>query len=248
MDSSGTGQTDRRQTPRKRNALSRQLLVTASLDLLDRAGVSGFSLPALGRHLGCDATAVYRYFPSKDDLLLAVADELIAIAMADPSQDACWVDVLTGVARRSRKVYLDHPAAACLSAYRVTGGPAELAGANIIIGAVLAAGFTDQEAADAYRVVVDFVLYWCGGEASVAALGEDLRAKERQTWNRAYLGADPQAYPNIWAIREFVATVDDQSLFERAVVWMLTGLVRNAPKPCDCPEHAELRVAAGRED
>ena len=43
--------------------------------------MDGFSLPKLGRALGADQTAVYRHFASKDDLVLAIADQLIEEAM-----------------------------------------------------------------------------------------------------------------------------------------------------------------------
>ncbi|MGH3275449.1 MAG: TetR/AcrR family transcriptional regulator, partial [Streptosporangiaceae bacterium] len=65
----------------RRGSLTPELIIRQSLRLLDDNGVEGFSLPKLGRALGADPTAVYRHFASKDDLVLAIADQLIAEAM-----------------------------------------------------------------------------------------------------------------------------------------------------------------------
>jgi len=66
----------------RRGTLTPDRIVTESLRLLDTGGVAGFSMPKLGRALGADPTAVYRYFASMDDLMLAVAERLIAQALA----------------------------------------------------------------------------------------------------------------------------------------------------------------------
>src|SRR5262249_2940627 len=103
-----------------RGSLTPELIVKESLRLLDEDGVAGFSLPKLGRALGADPTAVYRHFASKDDLVLAVADQLIEEAMADLTPHECWLDTVTDMVRRLRRTYARHPAAASLAACRTT--------------------------------------------------------------------------------------------------------------------------------
>src|SRR5882672_5418532 len=74
-----------------RGSLTRELLVRESLRLLDEHGVTGFSLPKLGRALGADPTAIYRHFASKDELILAIADALIEEGLGGIGPSACWV-------------------------------------------------------------------------------------------------------------------------------------------------------------
>ena len=94
-DATMAGSTPARPKPRKgrrglhRGSLTPELIVKESLRLLDEGGVDGFSLPKLGRALGADQTAVYRHFASKDDLVLAVADQLIEEAMAGLTPHKC---------------------------------------------------------------------------------------------------------------------------------------------------------------
>lgn len=239
----GNGQV-RGRRGRQRGELNRELIVTESLRLLDTAGVAGFSLPKLGRSLGADPTAVYRHFASKDDLVLAIADRLISESADGLAPSDCWVDTLTETIRRLRATYLAHPAAASLSAYRTTQGPAEMHAVNIIIGAVLAAGFEGAEAATVYRAVGDFSLFWAGCEASFLALDERLQKNDRSAWTRAYLAVDRAAYPNIWQIRTELPEVRDDDIFETVLSFVIAGLIARAPRPCRCARHAGSEGAA----
>ena len=197
----------------RRGSLTPELIVKESLRLLDSDSVGGFSLPKLGRALGADPTAVYRHFPSKDDLVLAIADALIEEAMAGFSPQDCWVETLAESARRLRRTYLAHPAAAALSACRTTQRPAEMRIVNVVIGAVRAAGFEGAEAAVIYRAIGDFSLYWSGGEAAFWALDEKAQQTDRAAWTRAYLAAGEDEFPHIFAVRDELPKVaDDEHL------------------------------------
>jgi AcrR family transcriptional regulator len=223
----------------RRGRLSPELIVRESLRLLDADGTDGFSLPKLGRALGADPTAVYRHFTSKDDLVLAIADQLIEEAMAGVSPQPCWVDTLADVTRRLRRTYLAHPAAASLSACRTTQRPAEMGTVDITLGAVLEAGFEGAEAALAYRALGDIALAWAGFEAGFLALDERSQARDRAAWTRSYLAVDAAEYPHIWQVRRELPSVDDDAIFETVLSLVLGGLIARAPRPCDC--HAPAR-------
>jgi AcrR family transcriptional regulator len=220
---------------RRRGSLTPELIVKESLRLLD-AG-DGFSLPKLGRALGADPTAVYRHFPSKDDLVLAIADALIEEATAEVTLQDCWVGTLSEAARRLRRTYLAHPAAAALAACRITQRPAEMRIVNVIIGAVLAAGFEGAEAAVVYRALGDFVPYWSGGEASFWALDPKAQQTDQAAWTSAYLAAGEAEFPHIFAVRDELPRVADDAIFETILSLVMAGLMQRAPRPCECGEH-----------
>ena len=226
----------------RRGSLSPELIVKESLRLLDGEGTEGFSLPKLGRALGADPTAVYRHFASKDDLVLAIAGQLIEEAMAGISPQPCWVDTLLDATRRLRRAYLAHPAAASLSACRTTQRPAGMKTVEILIGAVHAAGFEGAEAALVYRALGDFALAWAGGEADFLALDERVRRSGRAAWTRAYLAVDAAEYPHIWQVRAELPGVDDDAIFETILSLVVNGLIARSPRPCDC--HGRTQAAA----
>jgi AcrR family transcriptional regulator len=226
----------------RRGSLTPERIVDASLELLDKQGVAGFSLPRLGRALGADPTAVYRHFASKDDLVLAIADRLIGEAMAGVEPRACWVDTVIEGIRRLRAVYLAHPAAASLSACRTTGGPAEMRAVNFLIGAVLEAGFEGAEAVRIYRALGDFLLFWAGGEAGFLALDERAQATERAAW-AAYLAVGRAEFPHIWQVRMELPEVADDAIFDTILSLVIGGLMQRAPRPCGCGAHPASPVS-----
>lgn len=57
-----------------REALSRERIVAAALELVDERGLEGLTMRALGRKLGVEAMALYHYFPSKGALIEAIGE------------------------------------------------------------------------------------------------------------------------------------------------------------------------------
>jgi AcrR family transcriptional regulator len=227
----------------RRGTLTPELIVTESLRLLDAQGVAGFSMPNLGRALGADPTAVYRHFASKDDLVLAIADRLIEEAMDGLSAHDCWVGTLLDMIRRQRRTYLAHPAAASLSSFRTTGGPAEMRVVDRLLGAVMAAGFEGFEAAVVYRALGDFALGFCGGEAALLALPEPLQTVDRATWTQAYRAVGSDEYPHIWRVRDELPLATDDDIFEAVLDIVITGICERAPQPCTCGDHPDGSAA-----
>jgi AcrR family transcriptional regulator len=220
-----------------RGFLTAERIVEESLRLLDTGGVAGFSMPKLGRALGADPTAVYRHFTSKDDLVLAIADRLIAEAMDGLTPSECWVETLIDTTRRLRRTYRAHPAAASLSSFRTTQRPAEIRVVDVLLDAVFQAGFEGYEAAVVYRSLADFSLAWCGGEAALLALPEPVQATDLAAWTKTYRAVDRAEYPHIWQVRDELPLVTDDDIFESVLAMMIAGLCQRAPRPCPCPRH-----------
>src|SRR2546427_10282306 len=57
-----------------RDTLTREQIVSAAIDLLDRDGLEGLNMRALGERLGSAATAVYWHVGSKENLIALAAD------------------------------------------------------------------------------------------------------------------------------------------------------------------------------
>lgn len=227
----------------QRGSLTPELIVKESLRLLDERGTGGFSLPKLGRALGADPTAVYRHFPRKDDLVLAIADQLIEEAMAGLAPHACWVDTVTDIARRLQRAYCDHPAAAALSACRTTQRPAEMRTVDTLIGAILQAGFEGAAAARVCRAIGDFSLAWAGWAATFYALDPRAQDSDRAAWARAYRSVGRAGHPHIWQLREELPEVTDEDVFETVLSLLVGGLLQIAPHPCSC--HPREQQPAG---
>jgi AcrR family transcriptional regulator len=62
--------------------LTRQKVLGAVLDLVAQGSLDELSVPAVSRHSGVSLATIYRYFPTKDQLLAAAADEPSRQALA----------------------------------------------------------------------------------------------------------------------------------------------------------------------
>src|SRR5882762_9106527 len=108
----------RRRPTRSGQVLSAELIVHTSMRLIEQDGSESLSMRRLGVALGSDATAIYRYFPSKDELLLAVADELIGRSLAQFQPTGQWLTDLRQLAVLVYRGNLAYPRTAVLSASR----------------------------------------------------------------------------------------------------------------------------------
>lgn len=122
----------------------------------------------LGQGLGVEAMALYRYVPSKEDLLDAVVESLIAKVRLDPDVlDAPhdgWQDFLQRLAHGVRRMALTHPKAFPLVASRPPEAPwlrpplRSLEWVETFLSGLQAEGFTDESAIEGYRAYTSFLL------------------------------------------------------------------------------------------
>jgi hypothetical protein len=108
---------------------------------------------------------------------------------------------------------------------------------DILIGAMLQAGFEGPQAAVAYRACGDFALAWAGGEAAFLSLDAGQQRADRAAWTYAYRAVDRTTYPNIWQIRDELDGVADDDIFDQILAVVVTGLQHQAPIPCTCGNH-----------
>ena len=69
------------------------------------------------------------------------------------------------------------------------------------------------------------------------ALNERLQATDSAAWTSAYLAVDRAVYPHIWQVRTELPEVEDNDIFDTILSLIITGLIRQAPRPCGCGAH-----------
>ena len=74
-----------RSIPRREEALSRDRIIEASIELLDSSGESGLTFRALSERLATGPGAIYWYIASRKELLIAACDAIVARVMNAPS-------------------------------------------------------------------------------------------------------------------------------------------------------------------
>ncbi|MDX5567331.1 TetR/AcrR family transcriptional regulator [Streptomyces sp. ID05-04B] len=218
----------RRRPTRSGVVLSEELIVETALRLIGEHGPEALSVRRLGTALGCDPSALYRYFSDTDDLVLAIADRIIGDAMAGFVPGGDWAAALREMALRVRAGYLAHPRAAAFASYRVTRRENEIRAVETGIGLLLSAGFGLADATRLYLAFIDTVLSHAAMDAAFQALAPEQREADRRAWAGAYQKLDPATHPALTAVRQELPALRDSSC-EEAVDLLLEALTARAP-------------------
>ncbi|WP_127125786.1 TetR/AcrR family transcriptional regulator [Georgenia sp. SYP-B2076] len=162
MDESAT--TDRA----SRAVLTRERIVAAALDLVDREGLEALNMRRLGAELGVEAMALYRYINGREDLLEAMVDHLTERLQLsqemDLRPDGGWQAYLQWLAHTVRDVAYAHPQVFPLMATRNPAAPwirpplRSLEVVEDFLMSLTTRGFSDDEAVAAYRAFSSFLI------------------------------------------------------------------------------------------
>ncbi|MFJ6215580.1 TetR/AcrR family transcriptional regulator [Streptomyces sp. NPDC092296] len=220
---------------RPRGSLNQQVITEAALRISDREGIAALTFDALGRELGAHPTAIYRHFRHKDELILALTDELHARAQVGglPVTDD-WAEDLRAVARRIHGAFMAHPQVGQLVAARTARRPHEFETVEHILGCMRRAGLPDPEAARCYRVFTDLVLAYSSMEAALSALDEPTREADLRAWEVDYRRLPPERFPHLATAADHIPPLDSPANFEFALE-LLIGAVRTRIRPADGP-------------
>lgn len=205
-----------------RRRLSRSEIVVAALGIVDRDGLEGLNMRALGQELGVQAMSLYHHVGSKDELLDAVV-ELVYTQLDLPAASADWAATLRTGFLSFRRLLLSHPGAVPLFAARSVSSPEALELVERSLRTLREAGFGDVEAVDGHRVLMSFTIGYVMSEVSL--LGDT--ATDPNSWGTAaYALRDlpRDDVPNLAALaaKALERRADDQ--FEACLETILDGL------------------------
>lgn len=153
-----------------------------------------FSLRALGDRLGVDATAIYRHFHDKDDLLREVGDRALAPVTRGFATSSDARDDIRRMCTRLRKTMLRSQVALTLTAFGPTRRGNELRITEVMLDALSRCGLSEEETVIAYHVLIEYTIGSATLDGPLAAPGADRRGTYR-TWRADYAGLPVEQYP-----------------------------------------------------
>ena len=157
-----------------RDTLTREKIIKAAIDLLDREGLEGLNIRALGHRLGSAATAIYWHVGSKDNLIALAADQAWnEIALPDPAATG-WRDAATAMATGLHAMLTRHPWLMQAFGSFLVFGPGKARHDDQLLAVYEAAGFSGAQADQAAATVFTFVLGNALGAAAEASLTRKL--------------------------------------------------------------------------
>ncbi|GAA2548496.1 TetR/AcrR family transcriptional regulator [Winogradskya consettensis] len=126
--------------------LSRDRIVDVASKLVDAEGLEAVSVRRLATELGVAGPSLYNHFPTKADILDAVADAVVAQVDVSFFATHEWQDALRLWAHSYHAVLSAHPNVVPVLAQGPGRRPAALAMADTVYGGLIAAGWPPARA------------------------------------------------------------------------------------------------------
>src|SRR3984885_5387158 len=142
--------------------ITREVVLAAALEIIDRDGADALSMRRLARALNRDPMILYRHAPNKAALLAGVAERVLAQLRVD-SDDPDWAGQLRAVPRRYRELALAHPHVVPLLVTRPLATPLGLRPPGTlrpledVLALLTRAGYSTPDALHIYRALFGFL-------------------------------------------------------------------------------------------
>jgi AcrR family transcriptional regulator len=192
-----------------------------ALRLIEAEGLDEFSTRKLGRALGVEAMAIYWYYPSKEALLDAVVESLIArIGSATVPEDGDFIEGLRKIAYAYRGLAHEYPNAFPLLASRRFATEQTYKFLEDLFAAARREGLDERTTARFFRLVSSY----CSGVAL-----DELAGKKEAVPSAAQLENMRTTFPHLTSVRQWLAPSHFDDVFAFGLEVLLEAL-HNAPR------------------
>lgn len=205
--------------------LSRDAMCDAALALLVESGTDDFTLRELGERLGANASAVYRHFTDKEDLLLEVGDRSLAPVTRGFGTTSAPTADIRRLCIRLRRTLVASPVTLAIVAAGPTRRTNELRITEILLDALQRIGLDNKRAVVAYHAIIEYTLGSAWLDAPLAAQGAQ-RLSTYRGWRAQYSALDAAAFPaTVVVARDLYPS--SNAVFEAGLDALLSGLTSN---------------------
>ena len=214
--------------------ITREVVLAAALDIVDRDGADALSMRRLAHALGRDPMILYRHTTNKAAVLDGVAETVLAQLHVNPA-DPDWQAQLRTVARSYRALALAHPRVMPLLVTRPLATPLGLRPRGTlrpledILILLTQAGFTAPQALHIYRALFGFL------NGHVLNELQELVDNPDETDDLLRLGLHrlpPTEFPLLRSLAPVLAQYDGAAELERGLDILFTGLATElTPRP-----------------
>ena len=207
--------------------LSREQVLAAALGLLDEAGLEHLTMRRLAAALGVQNGATYWHFRSKQVLLEAMADTLLAGLTAGLDTESPWTERITELARRLRRALLSRRDGARLFSAAFLPLPNALAYGEAVIAALGESGLSSRDAAWA----ADTLTYYIVGHTIEEQLAAALPGSGHDATARLTGAVDPQRHPHMHAALAHIPAPHHQEHFDYGLRLIVKGILADTERP-----------------
>ena len=158
--------------------LTREDVIDAAAELVAERGYAGLSMRALAQRCGVATMTLYRHVRTKEDLLGALTDRVLAELELPAPGTLTWQEQLATVFRSVHDLLLEHPDVVEIAVRQHVAGEAAYRGAEVVLDALRRAGIEGEAAASAFAALFAFTLGFT--QQQLQASGPDAGLAHRQ--------------------------------------------------------------------
>lgn len=220
----------------RRGFLDRDEILTAATRYIDTHGLARLTMRRLGAELGVEAMALYRYVPSREDLLDGVAERLID-DLLDSEQVVVrppdWQTYLRQLAHAVRGIAVDHPQVFPIVATRPPAAPwlrpplRSLRFVESFLAALDTCGFSESANVYIYRAFSTFLLGHLMLEVSALTIDTD----DEDDPEPARQSITLDHYPHLERLAPALATNHGLQEFEESLESLLDRIQTSVSTP-----------------
>ena len=206
--------------------LSREVVLTAALALVDAEGLEALSMRRLGAELGRDPMGLYRYAKNRADLLDGIT-EVVLDQLVIPTDGGHWQEQLRATAHDFRTLALKHPHVVPLLVTRPLSTPLGLRPLGTlrplenILALLIDAGFAPVDALHVYRAYYGFLYGHILNELQEIVVDPE----ENESLLRLGLHRLPaRQFPRLRSLAPVLADYDGAGELDQGITILLTGL------------------------
>lgn len=197
--------------------LHRPDVVDGAVELLDAEGLDGITMRKLGAALNVQAGALYRHFESKEALLDAIAERLLA-GVGDDIPEGPWPDQLLAIANRLRSALLAHRDGARVVSGTYVNGTNTLTAGQVAVEILGDAGLPAEQAGWLTFAMFYYVLGHTIEEQAQARLPPE------DTWRNRISRTETSLSPSFTTALDSVADADPGERFAYGMRVFLNGI------------------------
>ncbi len=211
--------------------LTRERIITAAVELIEREGAEAVSMRRVASELGIGVMSLYNYVPSKAALLDGVAEQVLSGIDFTTEPGTSWEEQIRALARAFWRKARDCPRSTMVVVSRPVDSAATLRPIEHALGTLRNAGFSGE---DAVRVVRTFVAYVAGTLMREVGVTPGLEPQRPLGQDPAVLAADrpflnPAEFPQVMSVSAELLNRDFDADFEFGLDLLVRAVANMRP-------------------
>jgi AcrR family transcriptional regulator len=204
--------------------LTRDRDLTAAIEIADERGIGAVTMREVASRLGVEAMSLYNHVANKDDILDGMVD-LVIEEFDLPPRGGDWRDAMRRRAVSAHEAFDRHRWAPPLLDSRESSGPARLRYFDWVLGTLVEAGFSLDDAVRAFSLLDSYIYGFGIQQFNMSANGE-ATTEEMAEAILEFVPAEEYPYLHRMATHQMRAGYDAEADFGFGLEIILDGLDR----------------------